>query len=66
MLLYERGIKGEQLPQTQQGTMFHIGIVMMELREEVLLVQKERAEKLWYSQNAGELLTHETQIKSLH
>lgn len=45
MLLQQGRIEGQQLPQTQQGTVFHIGIVMVELRQEVL-VEEEGEEEM--------------------
>lgn len=45
MLLQQRWIKGQQLSQTQQGIIFHIGIVMVELRHQVL-VKGARKEKM--------------------
>lgn len=45
MLLQQRRMNGQQLSQTHQGTMFHVGIVMVELRQQVLVQYNERETK---------------------
>lgn len=39
MLLQQRRMKRQQLSQTQQGTMFNVGIVVVELRQKVLVMK---------------------------
>ncbi len=69
MLLQQRGIERQQLSQAQQGTVFHIGIVMVELRQELLVKQEERKQthciiaKIDLKKG---LLTCEIGIESLH